>query len=42
MMKGYCSMDRRFYPDKIIDVYTSKIMGMINKAKEGLKTHTSL
>ena len=42
MKTAYHFMALRFYPDKIIDVYTSKMMGMINKAKEGLKTHTSL
>ena len=42
MEKAYRSMSLRFYPDKSIHEDASKIMGMINKAKEGLKTHTSL
>ena len=37
MKTAYCSMALQFHPDKNIDVDTSKIMGMINEAKEGLK-----
>ena len=33
---AYRSMALRFYPGKNIDVHTSKIMGTINEAKEGL------
>ena len=34
---AYCSMALQFHLDKNIDVDTSKMMGMINEAKEGLK-----
>ena len=37
MKTTYCYMALRFNPDKNIDVDTSKMMGMINEAKEGLK-----
>ena len=37
MKTAYRSMALRFHPDKNIDVDTSKMMGMINEAKEGLK-----
>ena len=38
MKKSYHSMALRFHPDKNIDVDTSKMMGTINEAKEGLKS----
>ena len=41
MKTSYRSMALRFHPDKNIGLDTSKIMGMINETKEGLKTHTS-
>ena len=37
MKEAYCSMSLRFHPDKNIHEDTSKMMGMINEAKEGLK-----
>ena len=37
MKTAYCSMARRFHPDKNIGLDTSKMMGMINEAKDGLK-----
>ena len=37
MKKAYHSMALRFHPDKNIDVDTSKMMGMMNEDKEGLK-----
>ena len=37
MKTAYCFMALRFQPDKNIDVDTSKMIGMINEAKEGLK-----
>ena len=37
MKKAYRSMALWFHPDKNIDVDTSKMMVMINEAKEGLK-----
>ena len=37
MKTAYCSMALRFHPDKNIDVDTSKMKGMINEAKDGLK-----
>ena len=38
MKKAYRSMSLRFHPSKNIHEDASKMMGMINKAKEGLKT----
>ena len=35
--KDYRSMSLRFHPDKNIHEDASKMMGMINEAKEGLK-----
>ena len=37
MKTAFCSMALQFHPDKNIDLDTSKMMGMINEAKEGLK-----
>ena len=41
MKTAYRSMALWFLPDKNIDVDTSKMMGMINEAKEGLKNTLS-
>ena len=37
MKKGYRFMSLQFYPEKNIHKDASKMMGMINKAKGGLK-----
>ena len=37
MKTAYRSMALQFHPDKNIDVDTSKMMGMINEAKDGSK-----
>ena len=37
MKTSYCSMARRFHPDKNIGLDTSKMMTMINEAKDGLE-----
>ena len=37
MKKAYCSISLRFHPDKNIHEDASKMMEMINEAKEGLK-----
>ena len=36
MKKAYCSMSLQFHPDKNIHEDASKMVGMINEAKEGL------
>ena len=37
MIKGYCSMARRFHPDLNCGYDTTEMMTMINMAKEGLQ-----
>ena len=37
MIKGYCSMARRFHPDLNCGYETTEMMTMINMAKEGLQ-----
>ena len=37
MKTAYCSMARRFHPDKNIGLDTTKMMTMINEAKDGLE-----
>ena len=37
MIKGYCSMARRFYPDNNYGFDTTEMMTMINTSKEGLQ-----
>ena len=37
MIKAYHSMARRFHPGNIYGFYTTEIMTMINKAKDGLQ-----
>ena len=41
MMKGYCSMARRFHPDNNYGFDTTEIMTMINMAKYGLQDQLS-
>ena len=36
IMKGYCSMDRRFHPDNNYGFDTTEMMTMINTARYGL------
>ena len=37
MIKGYCSIARRFHPDNNYGFDTTEMMTMINMAKEGLQ-----
>ena len=37
IIKGYCSMARRFHPDNNYGFDTTEMMTMINTAKEGLQ-----